>query len=59
MKRYFVDRPIQSKLLICFLPILVLSVVLTGFFSYLSSSRQLKENTFYAFADTTHQTACT
>ncbi|MEK5025529.1 sensor histidine kinase [Paenibacillus sp. FSL M7-1046] len=57
MKRYLVDRPIQSKLLICFLPILVLSVVLTGFFSYLSSSRQLKENAFYALADTTHQTA--
>ncbi|MNO41490.1 Beta-xylosidase [compost metagenome] len=57
MKRYFADRPIQSKLLICFLPILVLSVVLTGFFSYLSSSRQLKENAFYALSDTTHQTA--
>ncbi|CAH1217090.1 hypothetical protein PAECIP111892_04337 [Paenibacillus auburnensis] len=57
MKRYFLDKPIQTKLLITFLPVMILSVIATGTFSYWSASDQLRKNSLYSLADTTYQTA--
>ncbi|MEK3669922.1 hypothetical protein [Paenibacillus sp. FSL R10-2771] len=57
MKRYFLDKPIQTKLLITFLPVMILSVIATGSFSYWSASDQLRKNSLYSLADTTYQTA--
>ncbi|WNS43979.1 sensor histidine kinase [Paenibacillus sp. MMS20-IR301] len=57
MKRYFLDKPIQAKLLITFLPVMILSVIATGSFSYWSASDQLRKNSLYSQADTTYQTA--
>lgn len=57
MKRFFLDKPIQTKLLITFLPVMILSVIVTGSFSYWSASDQLRKNSLYSLADTTYQTA--
>ena len=57
MKRIFTDRPIQSKLLISFLPILVLSVAMTGWFSYLSVAGKLQQTTYYSLSDLVQQTS--
>ncbi|MCM3698249.1 sensor histidine kinase [Paenibacillus macerans] len=57
MKRFFADRPIQSKLLISFLPILVLSVAMTGWFSYLSVAGKLQQTTYYSLSDLVQQTS--
>ncbi|MFP4978959.1 histidine kinase [Paenibacillus sp. CN-4] len=57
MRRYFLDKPIQTKLLITFLPVLTLSVIVTALFSYWSASDQLRKNSLYSLSDTTYQTA--
>ncbi|WP_150265789.1 sensor histidine kinase [Paenibacillus tepidiphilus] len=57
MKRYLLDKPIQTKLLITFLPVMILSIIATGGFSYWSASDQLRKNSLYSLADTTYQTA--
>lgn len=56
MRAYLSSRPIKTKLLIYFLPILVLSVVLTGLASYLSAVKQLEKNAYYLLSDTIEQT---
>lgn len=57
MISYLKKSPIRIKLLIYFLPILVLSVVLTGFFSYYSAVKQLERNAYYLLDDTIDQTS--
>ncbi|RTE10734.1 sensor histidine kinase [Paenibacillus whitsoniae] len=53
----FLSRsPIRIKLLIYFVPILILSVVLTGLLSYLSAVKQLEKNAYYLLNDTVEQT---
>ncbi|WP_438446043.1 sensor histidine kinase [Gorillibacterium sp. sgz5001074] len=56
MNHYIARTPIQTKLLIYFLPLLVLSVTMTGVFSYLTAERQLRKNAYYLLSDTVQQT---
>ncbi|OMD75678.1 MULTISPECIES: sensor histidine kinase [Paenibacillus] len=56
MISYLSRSPIKIKLLIYFLPILVSSVALTGFFSYFTAVKQLEQNAYYLLSDTTEQT---
>ncbi|TXK85024.1 hypothetical protein FU659_05850 [Paenibacillus sp. N3.4] len=50
------DRPIKTKVLIYFLPIIILAVILTGLASYLSAVSQLKKNAYSLLSDTLYQT---
>lgn len=50
------DLPLKIKLLIFFLPVIILSVSTTGLFSYLSATSQLRENARYLLENTMLQT---
>lgn len=56
MTAYLSKIPIKMKLLIYFVPIIVSSVLLTGFFSYYSAVKQLERNAYYLLNDTVEQT---
>ena len=56
MRSYLSKIPIKMKLLIYFVPIIVSSVLLTGFFSYYSAVKQLERNAYYLLNDTVEQT---
>jgi two-component system, sensor histidine kinase YesM len=56
MNKWISKTPIQTKLLVYFLPLLVVSVILTGVFSYLTAANQLRHNAYYLLSDTVQQT---
>ncbi|TCL70079.1 two-component system sensor histidine kinase YesM [Hydrogenispora ethanolica] len=56
MNRRLTNLPIKTKLLLGFLPVIILAVFLTGLCSYLSAVRQLRENAYYLLQDTILQT---
>ncbi|UJF31731.1 sensor histidine kinase [Paenibacillus hexagrammi] len=56
MISYLSRRPIKVKLLLYFLPILVSSVILTGYFSYYTAVKQLERNAYFLLNDTLEQT---
>ncbi len=50
------NKSIKNRVLLFFLPVIILSSVLTGLFSYLIAEGQLIENARYLLNDTVHQT---
>jgi two-component system sensor histidine kinase YesM len=52
----FTYLPIKFKLIVFFLPLIVLSVLLSGLFSYWLASKQIRENAHLLLNDTVHQT---
>ena len=56
MLKLLICKSIKTKVLIFFLPVIILSSILTGICSYLVAERQLTENARYLLNDTVSQT---
>lgn len=54
--KYLTNIPLRFKLLIFFLPIIILSVFLTGFLSYQFAVSQFEKNAYSLLSDTVKQT---
>ncbi len=54
--RYVKNRPIKIRLIILFLPIIILAVLLTAIFSYINAKNQIEANARLQLDDTVYQT---
>lgn len=55
--KYLMHKPLKTKVIMMFLPVIILSVIITGVFSYIVAVRQLRENAYYMLKDTVYQTS--